>query len=62
MHPGFRVLLCLATATLAGASARADGFTGKVVGISDGDTLTVLRDRTPVKVRLHGIDAVRRVI
>jgi endonuclease YncB( thermonuclease family) len=33
-------------------------FTGKVVGISDGDTLTVLApgDR-PVKVRLHGIDA-----
>jgi endonuclease YncB( thermonuclease family) len=61
MHPGFRVLLCLA-ATLAGASARADGFTGSVVGISDGDTLTVLRGRTPVKVRLHGIDAVRRVI
>ena len=31
--------------------------TGKVVGVSDGDTLTVLNDRTPVKIRLHGIDA-----
>jgi endonuclease YncB( thermonuclease family) len=40
----------------------AEEFSGKVVGISDGDTLTVLRERTPVKLRLHGIDAVRRVI
>ena len=38
------------------APARAEDFTGKVVGISDGDTLTVLRGRTPVKIRLHGID------
>jgi endonuclease YncB( thermonuclease family) len=34
----------------------ADGFSGKVVGVSDGDTITVLRDRTPVKIRLRGID------
>ncbi len=34
----------------------ADDFSGKVVGISDGDTITVLRDRTPVKIRLSGID------
>jgi endonuclease YncB( thermonuclease family) len=32
-------------------------FTAKVIGISDGDTLTVLHDRTPVKIRLDGIDA-----
>ena len=31
-------------------------YTAKVVGIADGDTITVLRDREPVKVRLHGID------
>src|SRR5262245_56976526 len=38
--------------------AGAGDYTGRVVGISDGDTLTVLRDgRTQVKVRLHGIDA-----
>lgn len=35
-------------------------LTGKVVGISDGDTLTVLVDRKPVKVRLEGIDAPER--
>jgi endonuclease YncB( thermonuclease family) len=33
-----------------------DDFTGKVVGVSDGDTITVLVDRTPVKIRLFGID------
>ena len=31
-------------------------FTGKVVGLSDGDTLSVLREGKAVKVRLHGID------
>lgn len=36
--------------------APAEEFSGKVVGVSDGDTITVLRDRTPVKVRLNGID------
>src|SRR5262245_58772052 len=32
-------------------------FSGKVIGISDGDTLTVLHERTRVKIRLEGIDA-----
>jgi endonuclease YncB( thermonuclease family) len=32
------------------------GFTGRVVGVSDGDTITVLRHRTPFKIRLDGID------
>jgi endonuclease YncB( thermonuclease family) len=36
--------------------AYAEQFTGKVVGISDGDTISVLRDGKAVKVRLHGID------
>lgn len=34
-----------------------DIFFGKVVGLADGDTLTVLYGRQRVKVRLHGIDA-----
>jgi hypothetical protein len=34
----------------------ADEFSGKVIGVHDGDTITVLRDRTPVKIRLFGID------
>ena len=29
----------------------------RVIGISDGDTLTVLRGRTQARIRLHGIDA-----
>ncbi len=32
-------------------------FTGKVVAVADGDTITVLRDHEQVKVRLAGIDA-----
>jgi len=32
-------------------------FSGKVVAVTDGDTLGVLRDGKEVKVRLHGIDA-----
>jgi micrococcal nuclease len=31
-------------------------FSGKVIGVSDGDTITVLQDRTQVRVRLDGID------
>jgi len=37
-------------------SAFAD-FTGKVVAVADGDTITVLRDHEQVKIRLSGIDA-----
>ena len=33
-----------------------DTFTGKVVGVSDGDTISVMRGGRGVKVRLHGID------
>ncbi|OYU45717.1 MAG: nuclease [Burkholderiales bacterium PBB4] len=47
-----------ATALLASvAHAHADTLEGKVVGISDGDTITVLDDRREVKVRVSGIDA-----
>ena len=31
-------------------------FSAKVVGVADGDTITVLRDRTRVRVRIDGID------
>jgi endonuclease YncB( thermonuclease family) len=57
----YRVLpLLVALIVVAWASsASADDFTGKVVGVSDGDTITVLRGRSPVKIRLHGIDSPR---
>ena len=31
-------------------------WSGKVIGIADGDTITVLRDKEQVKIRLYGID------
>ena len=31
-------------------------FTGRVIGISDGDTITVLHDGRAEKIRLNGID------
>jgi endonuclease YncB( thermonuclease family) len=42
------------------ALGHAEQFTGKVVGISDGDTLNVLREGKAVKVRLYGIDTPER--
>ena len=39
------------------AAHAAPPFSGRVVGVADGDTLTVLADTTPVKVRLAEIDA-----
>jgi micrococcal nuclease len=30
----------------------ASDFTGKVIGITDGNTIKVLVDRTPIKIRL----------
>jgi endonuclease YncB( thermonuclease family) len=40
--------------------ATAEQFTGKVVGIADGDTISVLREGKAVKVRLHGVDTPER--
>lgn len=38
------------------ASVLAEELSGNVIGISDGDTLTLLVDKTPTKVRLAEID------
>ena len=51
-----RVPVALALALAFSSSANAE-FTGKVVAIADGDTITVLRGREQVKVRLLDIDA-----
>jgi micrococcal nuclease len=48
--------LLAATFALASLTAYAD-FTGKAVAVADGDTITVLRDKEQVKIRLAGIDA-----
>ena len=39
--------------------ARAD-FRGRVVAVHDGDTISVLVDQSPVRVRLAGVDAPER--
>jgi len=54
-----KTLQALLIALMAVGTAKAD-FTGEVVGVTDGDTVTVLRDREPVKVRLTEIDAPER--
>lgn len=38
------------------ASSFLYAWTGKVVGITDGDTIKVLHDHQEVKIRLHGVD------
>ena len=39
---------------------QAEEFVGRVVSITDGDTLVVLRDKQQVRIRLHGIDSPER--
>ena len=46
----------LLTVGMGGPCFSAQGFTAKVVGVADGDTIAVLLDRTQVRVRLDGID------
>jgi endonuclease YncB( thermonuclease family) len=51
------ILACLTLASAVLAAAPAD-IAGKVVGVHDGDTITILKaDKAQVKVRLNGIDA-----
>jgi micrococcal nuclease len=52
----FRIAIAASLALAVSFSARAD-FTGKVVGVADGDSITVLRDREQVRVRLVDIAA-----
>lgn len=53
MKSRLSILLLLATLS----TFAADSFTGKVVGVADGDTITVLREgNVQVKVRLDGVD------
>lgn len=49
-------LLALCLLVFSGSCAHSKTFQGTVVRISDGDTITVLRKKTPYKVRLEGID------
>lgn len=53
-----RLYICLLINVLLIQSANADILTGRVIGIADGDTITVLDNtNTQHKIRLGGIDA-----
>jgi micrococcal nuclease len=49
-------VVLLAFLLLAGWATVASAFEGKVIGVADGDTITVLRDHQPEILRLNGID------
>lgn len=55
--PPILVRWLLSAWLLAAWSAYADSFEGKVVHVTDGDTLTVLVQRKQIRVRLVEIDA-----
>jgi len=52
------IVISILLAAAATAATQVQPITGKVIGIADGDTLTVLRqnDKTQHKIRLYGID------
>lgn len=57
----FLALACL-SALLCGSPGFAAEFYGRVVGVSDGDTITVLdAEQVTHKIRLSGIDAPEKV-
>lgn len=61
MRPIFRPLAGLALCLAALQEPAAETFTGPVVTIFDGDTVEVLVDQRPRRVRLEGIDAPEKV-
>jgi micrococcal nuclease len=50
------ILAVVLWSVLLAAAAFAADFTGRVVGISDGDTISVMHDTRAEKIRLNGID------
>ena len=56
-HASTTALLLLAGLILAAPPKVIEEFTGKVIGVTDGDTIKVLVNRNAVTVRLEGIDA-----
>lgn len=50
------ITICCRVLILAAIAPDLYAWTGKVIGVADGDTITILHDRQEVKIRLHGID------
>jgi endonuclease YncB( thermonuclease family) len=48
--------IVLSLAVLFAVSVYGESFSGKVVSVTDGDTIQVMRDGRATKIRLHGID------
>ena len=56
LHRSLNALSCCLLIILTLASAASADWQGKVVGVTDGDTLTVLSKGKPERIRLNGID------
>lgn len=56
-HAVITVAILVAGLALAAPPKVVEEFSGKVVGVTDGDTITVLVNNESIKVRLEGIDA-----
>ena len=57
----FRVMTrYLVVTSLLAQLACAASFAARVVGVADGDTITVLHDQKPIRIRLAGVDAPER--
>jgi hypothetical protein len=52
----YGIALLVAFVCLTWSAVAFADFSGKVVGVQDGDTLEVMKERVAVRVRLHGID------
>ena len=55
-----KTVFCIILVLLIAVPGLSWAWSGRVVGIADGDTITVLRDKEQVKIRLYGIDTPER--
>lgn len=60
MQKKYLSIILFISLILASISGAQSIILGKVVGIADGDTITVLQNRTQYKIRLYGIDTPER--
>ena len=54
------IVLCLISVLLLSFPYLSWAWSGKVIGVADGDTIRVFRDSKQVKIRLYGIDCPER--